>query len=65
MTQYMWLIEDEMLIRMDENNPELERYDPSTKKWIPDWDLSEIYTGEIRFRSLTEEEAWEKLNSLK
>lgn len=62
--RYLWFIEDEILVRRPEGNHPLERYEPKTGEWIPDWELDEIYTGEVRFKTLTEEEALEKMNVL-
>ena len=65
MIKYLWLIEDEELVRYHPDTGKMEKYVPSSGEWVSDKDLREIYTGEVRFNTLTEEEAWKKLKSLK
>lgn len=45
-----------ILIRVDVVTPEIQRYDYQQKKWIEDFDMMGIFSGDIPVRSLTETE---------
>ena len=55
--RYLWYIEDEKIVRHDPDTPRLEYFDAWKCEWVHDWELSEIYTGSVRFRCLEEEDA--------
>lgn len=60
--KYRYLLEDRIVVRNRMDGSALERFDPETKAWVPDWGLSEIYTGDVRFIPIAEEEVWKYLN---
>lgn len=61
MVRYSYLPDDEVVVRNKMDGSALERYDPDTQQWVPDWGLGEIYTGDIRVRPLREDEIWKYL----
>lgn len=61
--RYSYLLEDKIIVRNKMDGTALERFDPETKSWVPDWDLSEIYTGDIRFVPIQEGDMWKYLNT--
>ena len=61
MVRYSYLPDDEIVIRNRMDGSALERYDPTLKQWVPDWDLSEVYTGDVRVWPIREDELWRYL----
>lgn len=63
MYRYLLVIDENLIVRREPDSPKFERYDAESKQWIPDWDLSEIFTGDVRTKPLKEDEVWTMLNS--
>ena len=63
MYRYLLVIDENLIVRRELDSPKFERYDAESKQWILDWDLSEIFTGDVRTKPLKEDEAWTMLNS--
>lgn len=55
--RYLLLIDEDTLVRRNVESPKMERYDSDSKEWVSDWSLSEIFTGDVRVRKITEKEA--------
>lgn len=60
--QYGYLMDDNLFVRKGKDEDPFEYYDNKSKTWIPDWDLSEIHTGNVRYRPVSQEEAWTALD---
>lgn len=63
--RYMWYVDSKKLVRYFADEGKLEWYNPSTTKWEKDTSLYEVFTGDVDYDMITEEEAWKKLESLK
>lgn len=61
--QYYCLPDDGIIARIKIGGVQFERYDADSGDWIPDWNLSGIYSDDMRsIYCKTEEEAWKVLN---
>lgn len=66
MYNYYYLPDDGLMARRDRNKPQFEYYDTATSQWVPDWDLSGIFSDDIRsIYCESEAKAWSLLNSQK
>lgn len=52
---YLAYDDGNILIRSGLNLP-IQRFDKSSKKWVTDWDMAAIYSGDIPVRILKESE---------
>lgn len=53
---YLAYDDGDMLIR-DAAGVPIQRFDTETRKWVDDWDMCGIYSGDIPVHDFTEEEA--------
>ena len=64
MDHYFYYPDEGIIARRKHKSYIFERYDETTKEWVPNWDLSGICSGDIRsIPCKTEEEAWNLLES--
>ena len=48
MNRYYCLPDEGTIARKKPDNPQFEEYNSETGKWEPNWELSGIYSGDIR-----------------
>ena len=57
MYSYYLAYDDGNILIRSAFNKSIQRFDKKKKKWVVDWNMCGIYSGDIPCRSLTEQEA--------